>query len=401
MPAGVCGKTVECANLQDLLTFQLKGLSAWAHFAHQRGVATPEVDSLVKAAVFATLTNVNFDVERMRDYCLRVDGLTRGLKAQLAAAGVADGPVPEPLPWFDAHHPVDFSLRAALGSDAPPLAALEAFAPQVSHLHRRQLMGPDAATLLGLHELLAYGLRGVAAYAHHAEVSPTDGAAFKCLCLLAGRPVSTFSVALPAPFNQPTISETNPPTSLNQHQMLGQVDASLDDVFEEVLAFLASPASADPSAVLAKAMRLGETNFKVMALLDKGHTTRFGHPEPSPVRLTPVVGKAILISGHDMQVGGRRAGRGFAFPHRCVLLPPATTVMSTSPSIFVSFEFHDRTSTTCWSRPRAPASTFTPTERCCRRTGWVGCGLIERARVLVVGMIERPPRCLPATLLSS
>lgn len=30
----------------------------------------------------------------------------------------------------------------------------------------------------------------------------------------------------------------------------------------------------------------------------------FGHPEPSPVRLTPVKGKAILVSGHDMQVGG-------------------------------------------------------------------------------------------------
>lgn len=49
------------------------------------------------------------------------------------------------------------------------------------------------------------------------------------------------------------------------------------------------------------AMRLGEANFKVMALLDKGHTTRFGHPEPSRVRVTPVVGKAILISGHDME----------------------------------------------------------------------------------------------------
>lgn len=45
-----------------------------------------------------------------------------------------------------------------------------------------------------------------------------------------------------------------------------------------------------------------------MALLDKGHTTKFGHPEPSPVRLNPVKGKAILISGHDMQVCGGREG---------------------------------------------------------------------------------------------
>ena len=56
--------------------------------------------------------------------------------------------------------------------------------------------------------------------------------------------------------------------------MLGQVDPAIDDVFEDVLAFLASPASADTQAVLGKSLELGATNFKVMALLDKGHTTR-------------------------------------------------------------------------------------------------------------------------------
>lgn len=87
-------------------------------------------------------------------------------------------------------------------------------------------MGSESATLLGLHELLTYGLKGVAAYAHHAE-------------------------------------------------MLGKVDATLDDTFEEVLAFLASEAAADPNNVLGMCMRLGETNFKVMALLDDGHTSRW------------------------------------------------------------------------------------------------------------------------------
>jgi hypothetical protein len=43
---------------------------------------------------------------------------------------------------------------------------------------------------------------------------------------------------------------------------------------QEVLAFLASPESSDAGAVLAKAMRLGETNFRVMALLDRGHTSK-------------------------------------------------------------------------------------------------------------------------------
>lgn len=86
-------------------------------------------------------------------------------------------------------------------------------------------MGPENATLLGLHELLTYGLKGVAAYAHHAE-------------------------------------------------MLGKIDPTLDDTFEEVLAFLASEAAADPDNVLGWCMRLGEVNFRVMALLDQGHTSR-------------------------------------------------------------------------------------------------------------------------------
>jgi hypothetical protein len=58
--------------------------------------------------------------------------------------------------------------------------------------------------------------------------------------------------------------------------------------------------SEDANAYLNWALRLGETNYKTMALLDKAHTTRFGHPEPTQVRITPVRGKAILVSGHDL-----------------------------------------------------------------------------------------------------
>lgn len=42
---------------------------------------------------------VNFDPERFRDYILRADELTRGLKAQLASAGVKGGPAAQALPW--------------------------------------------------------------------------------------------------------------------------------------------------------------------------------------------------------------------------------------------------------------------------------------------------------------
>lgn len=71
---------------------------------------------------------------------------------------------------FDEYHPITFTLDSAFGTSTPSLDALEAFAPKVALLARRELMGPGAATLLGLHELIAYGLRGAAAYAHHAEM---------------------------------------------------------------------------------------------------------------------------------------------------------------------------------------------------------------------------------------
>jgi hypothetical protein len=54
-----------------------------------------------------------------------------------------------------------------------------------------------------------------------------------------------------------------------------QVDPQIDDDLQRVLAFLACPESAQPEAVLAQAMALGEVNFRVMALLDKGHTSRW------------------------------------------------------------------------------------------------------------------------------
>ncbi len=47
-------------------------------------------------------------------------------------------------------------------------------------------------------------------------------------------------------------------------------------------------------------MRVGELNLRVMEVLDKANTDTFGHPVPTPVRLHPRKGKAILISGHDL-----------------------------------------------------------------------------------------------------
>lgn len=49
-----------------------------------------------------------------------------------------------------------------------------------------------------------------------------------------------------------------------------------------------------------RALKVGEVNLRAMELLDAGHTSTYGHPVPTPVPLNPKVGKAILVSGHDI-----------------------------------------------------------------------------------------------------
>ncbi|TXI37982.1 MAG: hydroxylamine reductase [Mycobacterium sp.] len=106
------------------------------------------------------------------------------------------------------------------------------------------------ADIVGLRNLNLYGLKGVCAYAHHAHA-------------------------------------------------LGYRTDDTDAGIENGLAFLgAGPTSAD--ALLGHALELGNVNYKVMAMLDAANTGSFGSPVPTPVRVTPVAGKAILVSGHDL-----------------------------------------------------------------------------------------------------
>jgi hydroxylamine reductase len=110
-----------------------------------------------------------------------------------------------------------------------------------------QTLGAD---VVGLRNLNLYGLKGVCAYAHHAHA-------------------------------------------------LGYRTDETDAGIEDALAFLAD-APSDPDALLGHALELGSLNFKVMEMLDAANTGSFGSPVPTPVRVTPVVGKAILVSGHDL-----------------------------------------------------------------------------------------------------
>jgi hydroxylamine reductase len=55
------------------------------------------------------------------------------------------------------------------------------------------------------------------------------------------------------------------------------------------------------NALVARALKVGEVNLKVMGMLDEANTGTYGHPVPTKVRIEPVKGKAILVSGHDLK----------------------------------------------------------------------------------------------------
>jgi len=58
---GVCGKSDDVANLQDLLVFVAKGVSTYAMIAGENNLSTKEADKFVMEALFTTITNANFD----------------------------------------------------------------------------------------------------------------------------------------------------------------------------------------------------------------------------------------------------------------------------------------------------------------------------------------------------
>ena len=63
---GVCGKEPETASLQDLLLYATKGISMYAYRLRELGIADSEIDQFVIEALFTTVTNVNFDPERLK-----------------------------------------------------------------------------------------------------------------------------------------------------------------------------------------------------------------------------------------------------------------------------------------------------------------------------------------------
>ena len=228
---GVCGKKPEVAALQDLLLYTLMGLSQVAVEGRKVGVTDRDVNIYTVKAAFSTLTNVDFDPERFKSLIHEAAEKRDQLKEKVKAAG---GNV-------DLHDgPAEFN----------PQSTLEGLVKQGEDVGLKSYPG-DNPDILSLKHTVLFGIKGVSAYADHAQI----------------------------------LGEEDDKVYAYVHEGLAAIqrdDLSLDDW-------------------VGLALKCGEAALKAMELLDAGNTGIYGHPVPTRVPLGHKKGKAILVSGHDLK----------------------------------------------------------------------------------------------------
>lgn len=94
---GVCGKTADVESLQKILLYGLKGMCAYKHHARRLGKTDPEVDAFVEDALFATVTNVNFDVDSLLEMVLECGRMNLRVMELLDAGHVETFGKPSPV----------------------------------------------------------------------------------------------------------------------------------------------------------------------------------------------------------------------------------------------------------------------------------------------------------------
>lgn len=240
---GVCGKSPQVSALQDLLVYALQGLSMYANRVIKSGLSVPtDCDDFIQKAMFSTLTNVNFDQDRFPEYIRTAVNHRDALKKILQGVNAKLG------------KPMDAELKDGPASWTPrsyDLSYLEEEGRKVGVLENQSIYGADVN---GVRYMTIYGIKGLSAYACHASA-------------------------------------------------LGENDPGVSKFIYEALDFLTCGKEEQRSDLMANlklSLKVGETNLRVMELLDKGHRKNLGIPSPTQVNTAPVVGKCLLISGHDL-----------------------------------------------------------------------------------------------------
>ena len=93
---GVCGKNEDIQSLQEMLLYGLKGMCSYAHHARRLGKVDEEVDAFVEEALFATVTNVNFDLEAHLDLVLECGHKNLRVMEMLEAGHIEKFGTPSP-----------------------------------------------------------------------------------------------------------------------------------------------------------------------------------------------------------------------------------------------------------------------------------------------------------------
>lgn len=216
---GVCGKNEDTANMQDLLVYVTKGL---AEVINKRGEVEEKYYDRLSNNLFVTITNANFDTKAI----LNLVKETLAMKDEL-------------LKDVESDKLSEFARYRSDDSDELRRKAIE-----VGVLN---IMNEDERSLT---ELVIYGLKGMAAYNHHANV-------------------------------------------------LGFRDEKVDKFLAYALEET-TKACTDITKLIDLVMETGSHGVMAMALLDKANTETFGNPEITEVDYSAGKKPGILISGHDL-----------------------------------------------------------------------------------------------------
>lgn len=218
---GVCGKTEEVAKLQDLLIYTCKGISEVVVKGNISVPSISEVNHQVLKSIFITITNANFDADAIEAQIVKMIGLRNQLKAQVSGA-----------------------LGDAASFEVTDRASM---LEKASHVG---VLSTENEDIRSLREMIIYGVKGMAAYTHHA---------------------------------------------LN----LGKENTDINAfIYKALAATLDDSLSADD--LVALTIETGQFGVSAMALLDEAHTSKYGHPEITKVDIGVRNNPGILISGHDL-----------------------------------------------------------------------------------------------------
>ncbi|MGB9929508.1 MAG: hydroxylamine reductase [Methanosarcina sp.] len=222
---GVCGKKGEVADLQDRLLYVLRSISFYNLKARALGLNKEETDRFVLDSFFSTLTNTNFDKKEVEILIKKGFELRDEIKNKLPA-----NTLPEE-------------------KDLPEVAKVTP--ENIANINVGVHSSTQDEDIRSLRELLLYGLKGLAAYLHHAYV-------------------------------------------------LGYKDESIYEFIEKGLVSTVDD-SLSMEALVGLVLECGQTGVTALALLDRANTETYGNPEPTVVNIGVKSRPGILISGHDLK----------------------------------------------------------------------------------------------------